>query len=682
MRKISYFLMALLSLIIGINRVYASSYNGKLYEVWHPDSGFTVFAEESNGYMDYNSWMIKSTADDKIYYCIDPATPLEGSSSGSHNIYTDKDEIISKTDLTEEKYKKVQLLAYYGYGYKDDYVDHTNKKWYGITQVMIWRVMRPDLTWTFKESRNATPLASLYASEVTELNTLVNNYYKVPSFANKNITVKTGETITLNDTNKVFHNYTLFQSSNRVELTKNNNKLIVYSEYSSPYRIGYKIESKTNDVFGALVSSDFQDIIRMGAPQEQQFYFTLEVNGGFLKVQKLDLDTNLAIPLGDATLKNAEFSIYNTNSELVKTIKTDSNGIAKIGLDYGNYILKETKAPTGYKIDEENYSFTLDGNNDNIIINVKNEVIKGTLKIVKTKGGADEKYVFEEDASFEIIDSKGKVVSTITTDQNGEASISLPYGSYFLRQISGSEGYVFSDDVIVNIKMEKVYEKKIKNVKKSILEFSKTDYPLDISIPNTLIEIYKEDDTLIYSGKTDKNGKIVLPNLDIGNYYILEKEAPKYYRLNTDKMFFEVLENGKVIKANMKNYRKEGSLKIIKKDSKTNELLEGVQFDIYLKGVDKPMFKATTDKNGEISIDNIIAGKYCIVETKSLEGYKSSDEKHCIEIDEDGEAVEVIIKNDPYTISVPKTSAFNIIGVIDSIFILSGSSYFIYEKFH
>ena len=142
------------------------------------------------------------------------------------------------------------------------------------------------------------------------------------------------------------------------------------------------------------------------------------------------------------------------------------------------------------------------------------------------------------------------------------------------------------------------------------------------------------------------------------------------------------LENGKVIKANMKNYRKEGSLKIIKKDSKTNELLEGVQFDIYLKGVDKPMFKATTDKNGEISIDNIIAGKYCIVETKSLEGYKSSDEKHCIEIDEDGEAVEVIIKNDPYTISVPKTSAFNIIGVIASIFILSGSSYFIYEKFH
>ena len=110
MRKISYFLMALLSLIIGINRVYASSYNGKLYEVWHPDSGFTVFAEESNGYMDYNSWMIKSTADDKIYYCIDPATPLEGSSSGSHNIYTDKDEIISKTDLTEEKYNEIESL--------------------------------------------------------------------------------------------------------------------------------------------------------------------------------------------------------------------------------------------------------------------------------------------------------------------------------------------------------------------------------------------------------------------------------------------------------------------------------------------------------------------------------------------------------------------------------------------
>ena len=68
-RIVNSLLIVILLLIIGINRVNASVYNGKLYEVWDTDSGVNVYGAESNGYMDYNSWMIKSTADNKIYYC-------------------------------------------------------------------------------------------------------------------------------------------------------------------------------------------------------------------------------------------------------------------------------------------------------------------------------------------------------------------------------------------------------------------------------------------------------------------------------------------------------------------------------------------------------------------------------------------------------------------------------------
>ena len=74
----------------------------------------------------------------------------------------------------------------------------------------------------------------------------------------------------------------------------------------------------------------------------------------------------------------------------------------------------------------------------------------------------------------------------------------------------------------------------------SKLVFSKTDYSTSKPVPNTLIEIYKENDELIYSGRTDNNGKIELPSLEIGKYYILEKDAPSIYKLNTEKMFFEV----------------------------------------------------------------------------------------------------------------------------------------------
>ena len=133
-RSFKLLLMSFILLIIGIQRVNASVYNGKLYEVWDDESGVNVYGAESNGWMDYNSWMIKSTADDKIYYCIDPATPLEGSSVGSHKVYTNETDIINNSALTSAKLKKVKLLAYYGYGYKDSYYNHTSKKWYGITQ--------------------------------------------------------------------------------------------------------------------------------------------------------------------------------------------------------------------------------------------------------------------------------------------------------------------------------------------------------------------------------------------------------------------------------------------------------------------------------------------------------------------------------------------------------------------
>lgn len=133
-RKIILVVAIMFAIIIGIQRVEASTYAGKLAEVWHPDSGFTVFAQETSRAYDYNSWMIKSNIDNKIYYCIEPGALLHESSAGSHNVYSNKNDILSNTSLNEEQLKKVQLLAYYGYGYKDEYFDHTNKKWYGITQ--------------------------------------------------------------------------------------------------------------------------------------------------------------------------------------------------------------------------------------------------------------------------------------------------------------------------------------------------------------------------------------------------------------------------------------------------------------------------------------------------------------------------------------------------------------------
>ena len=85
------------------------------------------------------------------------------------------------------------------------------------------------------------------------------------------------------------------------------------------------------------------------------------------------------------------------------------------------------------------------------------------------------------------------------------------------------------------------------------LEFTKVDLSTGEPLPNTLIEIYTENDELIFSGRTDANGKIIIENLKYGKYYIVEKEAPEGYILNPEKMYFEIKENGEIVKATMTN---------------------------------------------------------------------------------------------------------------------------------
>ena len=84
----------------------AVSYNGKLYEIHHPNSGFTVFADEGLDLMDYNSWIIKSSIDNRVYYCIEPETKLDGSSKGSHSMITGDKNIVNN-----ESYGDVLGLA-------------------------------------------------------------------------------------------------------------------------------------------------------------------------------------------------------------------------------------------------------------------------------------------------------------------------------------------------------------------------------------------------------------------------------------------------------------------------------------------------------------------------------------------------------------------------------------------
>ena len=118
-----------------------------------------------------------------------------------------------------------------------------------------------------------------------------------------------------------------------------------------------------------------------------------------------------------------------------------------------------------------------------------------------------------------------------------------------------------------------------------------------------------------------------------------------------------VLKSGDVVKDYKATYRStstggtgSGSLankiKIIKVDAENKETkLEGAEFTLKNEETGKT-YTLTTDKDGEVTSDKLVSGKYTIEETKAPTGYIKNGEKVTVEV-KDGEAVVKTITNEP-----------------------------------
>ena len=142
---------------------------------------------------------------------------------------------------------------------------------------------------------------------------------------------------------------------------------------------------------------------------------------------------------------------------------------------------------------------------------------------------------------------------------------------------------------------------------------------------------------------TNAQGKAAVSNLPLGNYRIIEVQAPYGYVLNGNEQIVNlryVDDKTPVVKetATFKNERQKISLSVIKKDSETDKPVSGAQFSLYAaedikNNVGKVIVKAGTkletaesDVNGNVvfSKDYPFA-KYEIRETKAPKGYVSNN---------------------------------------------------------
>ena len=381
----------------------------------------------------------------------------------------------------------------------------------------------------------------------------------------------------------------------------------------------------------------------------------------------------------DLKLKDAEFTIYDKNDNEVDKLITDENGYDEsIDLNYGDYYMKETKAPVGYKLSDKVYDIQIREDKKVYTFDVPNDVIKGSIQIVKVDSENEEKPV--ANAGFNVIAvnvngiETGTVVDHVVTDKDGFAFTKLlRYGEYKFIETETPEGYWKSDrEYHVNITEDnKTYVKYVKNepiqAKLRVLKVdSKDGQPLEgvkFQVRNTdtneLVTFKNFVGILPLPTKTlttDKNGEILTPqNLDYGNYQLEEVEPKEGYigiepipfRIDENSPLEDIKDLGTIYTIKVSNERITGDVELLKVDSETKEPLADVNFKFTcIDGFMKDQtWDLTSNEDGKINLKGLEYGKYMVEEVSTLWNYVLNKEPIYFEIKENGQVVKLEMEN-------------------------------------
>jgi hypothetical protein len=407
----------------------------------------------------------------------------------------------------------------------------------------------------------------------------------------------------------------------------------------------------------------------------------------------------LACKVGDsykfvkATGKDGSYSFTDLASQATDLTPNNKGDIDVTGLPEGDYEWREISTADGYMISSKKaITVTADKTAKTEFINKASAPDKGKITIHKRDAetradlaGAKFEVAAAEDiyvGNGYCIYPKGTVIDTITTGADGiaETTKAIYKGySYTVTEIEAPKGYSISDEPTQTIKLveqQAEFVVDFDNEQNTIpFEITKTDISTGELIPDCSFEILNENKEQVITGTTDENG-IAKFQLAIGKYFYREISAPDIYEIDDTPYPFEITENDDIVKAEMTNKKKSGSIKVTKTTT-GNLNIEGIKF--FATGISDTnkdlKFEATTNENGVAMFDKLVIGKYVITEDGSTvpAAYLTADEQEVTV--EYNETAEVAFENIEKTgeIKVTKTTVGNI-NVSGITFNLRGTS--------
>ena len=324
---------------------------------------------------------------------------------------------------------------------------------------------------------------------------------------------------------------------------------------------------------------------------------------GKISVDKLDYHAGekLANATFDVIARNdirtPQGTVIYRQGEVVGNLTTDENGYGELdNLNLGEYTLKESAVPDGFRDDDSTYDFTITADKTDSKLHMGLDVTweinnyPTFINVYKVDKDSGKKL---ENAEFDLYNvTDKKKVGTYKTDKNGNIAVFYlsRQKTYYLQETKAPDSYKLNDtkyyfyvdekgafsvsdlngtveDGTFNVPFHGTMTITVKNeIDICNLRITKKNDNSKV-LENAEFSLYsdKECTKEIEKGKTDKNGQLNFDRISVGDFYLKETKAPAGYRLLEDP-----------IKISLKNVNGKFTFfvndKEIKDDDKNNSL--------------------------------------------------------------------------------------------------------------
>lgn len=328
---------------------------------------------------------------------------------------------------------------------------------------------------------------------------------------------------------------------------------------------------------------------------------------------------------------------------LLEIVSMDENGhaVCKTDLPFGSYYLKELSTDGHYILSDEKYPIVFEyAGQDTALVEIKanggapieNKLLYGEIRGLKKNedgSGLAGALIGLFRADCTEFTSETAILTATSAEDGSFSFVRVPFGHWIVREIEAPIGFVLSEETYpVTVDADgAVIEVEIENTRiRGAVQLTKTDrdYP-DNKLTGAEFTVYRDsngnkeldaDDERLGTLTETGIGVYEMADLLYGGYFVKEAKAPEGFYLDDNAYYFEITEDGKTVTVENEagkgfvNAPQVGSLKIIKTSS--DGKVEG--FSFHVTGPNSYVGVFTTDKNGEIVIENLRIGEYVVSE--------------------------------------------------------------------